>query len=330
MAESEEELRRNMAIAERVIAEFGLVVNAVKTVAATQRIEFLGVEIDSVACTLACTPARLTELRTIIDATRRMVWIKLQPLRSLVGKFSFAAQVLPGARPYMRRLIDQLQTATAGGGWVRVNSAMRADLDFWSDNLSRWNGRCRWVAEAPVVTIASDASLSGFGGVVEADLTAAATAGVAWRGAWSGLQQREVKVPGDVVYAEMFGALYAVHHIARTHENCAVRLVLDSATSVAVVNAWRTRSRRVAGLLREMAALATTRALVVTAVHRAGVDNHWPDVLSRADKHKHRALHELRADRSVVPVARAADVCRLLDVHSGSLRLSPNNAVRGC
>jgi hypothetical protein len=332
MASSEEELRRNMAIAERIIGEFGLVVNAAKTVAATQRIEFLGVEIDSVACTLACTPARLKELRDIIGATRRMKWIELPALRSLVGKFSFAAQVLPGARPYMRRLIDQLCTATAGSGSrsVRVNSAMRADLDFWSDNLSRWNGRCRWIQDAPVVTVASDASLSGFGGVVEDDVTAAATAGTAWRGTWTGSQERQVKVPGDVVYAEMFGALYAVYRVAQTHSHCSVRLVLDSATSVAVVNAWRTRSRRVAGLLRQMAQLASDRALAVTAVHRSGVENHWPDVLSRADKHRNRALHELRADRSVVPLERAGDVHRLLDVRSGSMPLRRSNDVSGC
>lgn len=330
LADSPEELAANMALAERVISEFGLVVNAAKTVTATQCIEFLGVEINSVACTLACTPARLTELRGLIASAMQSKWMAARALRSLVGKFSFAAQVLPGARPYMRRLIDQLQSTAARGGLLRVNGAMRADLSFWSDNLSRWNGRCRWIADDPVVTVASDASLSGFGGVVEVDATGAATAGTAWRGAWTGSQKRQVKEPGDVVYAEMFGALYAVHAVAQAHENCAVRLVLDSATSVAVVNAWRTRSRRVAGLLREMAALTSARGLVVTAVHRAGVENYWPDVLSRSVKHRGRALSDLRADRSVIPAARAGDVLRLYDVCSGSMPLRPNNDVRRC
>ena len=328
LAKSREELAANMALAGAIIAEFGLVVNAAKTVHATQSIEFLGVQLDSIACTLACTPARLEELRGILRTTLQAQWIRLHELRSLVGKFSFAAQVLPGARPYMRRLIDQLCGATASGGPLRVNAAMRADLEFWRDNIDRWNGRCRWVSEAPVVTVASDASLSGFGGVVEDDRTAARTAGTAWRGVWTGIQKREVKEPGDVVYAEMFGALYAVHHVAQSHSDCAVRLMLDSDTSVAVVNAWRTRSRRVAGLLREMAAIASHRSLVITAAHRPGVVNHWPDLLSRASKHRNRALSELCADRLYVPAERARDALVLLDVGSGSLPLHPRNAVR--
>ena len=329
LADSEERLRADMELAARIIGDFGLEVNAAKTVGATQRIEFLGVRLDSVACTLECTPERLAELRTIIGSVMRSQWIAVKALRSLVGKFSFAAQVLPGARPYMRRLIDQLQRTEAGGCLLRVNGAMRADLEFWNDNLHRWNGRCRWVADEPVAVVASDASLSGFGGVVEMDRTGAAVAGTAWRGRWTGSQERQVKQPGDVVYAEMFGALFAMHQLAQTHSDCAVRLVLDSATGVAVVNAWRTRSRRVAGLLREMAAIASTRRLAVTAVHRAGVDNHWPDVLSRANKHRNRALSELRTDPSVVPPERAGDVVRLVDVCSGLMPLHPRNDVSG-
>jgi hypothetical protein len=330
LADSQQQLEANMRKAEAIIAGFGLVVNTAKTVTATQCVEFLGVQLDSVSCTLACTPHRLEELRRIIRDALSAKWLRLHALRSLVGKFSFAAQVLPGARPYMRRLIDQLHDVTAGGGMLRVTEAMRADLVFWRDNLDVWNGKCRWIPTEPIVTVASDASLSGFGGVIELDRTAAGAAGSAWRGHWSDRQVEQVREPGDVVYAEMFGALYAVHRVAHTHSGCAVRLILDSDTSVAVVNAWRTRSRRVAGLLREMAAIAVRHSLVITAEHRPGVVNHWPDLLSRESKHRNRSLAELQTDRSVVPAHCARDVVHLSDVCSGSMPLHPNNDVRRC
>ncbi len=327
-ADTEQQLRHNMEKADSIIQQFGLVVNGIKTVHASQCIEFLGVLLDSIACTLSCTPARIQELRSIIDSVLVQKFIGVNALRSLIGKFSFAAQVLPGARPYMRRLIDQLYRSRVGSALLAVNSAMRADLQFWKEHLQVWNGKCRWVAESPVLVIATDASLTGFGGVVEADLTAAGTAGHAWRGKWSGVQSHQVRVAGDIVYAEMFAALFALFRVAQSHRTCTVQLVMDSATSVAVVNAWATRSTRVAGLLRQMALIAMDSELRVVAVHRAGVDNIWPDALSRYDKHRNRSLAEIAADRSVIPVSCVGGVSLLSDVESSQLVLHPQNDVR--
>ena len=101
----ESSLRR----AEAVISAFGLVVNPDKTEGPAQRIAFLGIMLDSVSQTLSCTPERLQELRDLLSQAERSPSIKLSALRSLIGKLSFASQVLSGARPFMRRMMDLLQ-----------------------------------------------------------------------------------------------------------------------------------------------------------------------------------------------------------------------------
>ena len=62
---------------------------------------------------------------------------------SLAGKFSFAAQVLPGARPFLRRIIDSFR-GQARSAWLRVSKAFRCDLRSWLGFIDAWNGRQAW------------------------------------------------------------------------------------------------------------------------------------------------------------------------------------------
>ncbi len=147
-----------------------------------------------------------------------------------------------------------------------------------------------------------------------------AAAGEAWCGHWSAAHAKAVTKPGHIVWAEMFGALYAVETVAKTHSDTAVRLILDSGTNVSIINAWATRSKAVSALLRRMAQVATRHNLAVTAVHRRGEDNHWADTLSRCEKHRFRPLQSLRTDDSCVPVSCASMVRRVRIVFSSELQ----------
>jgi hypothetical protein len=103
-------MERSLQRAEAIISAYGLVVNPDKTEGPAQRIAFLGIMLDSVLQTLSCTPERLEELRTLLRQAERSPAIKLTALETLIGKLSFATQVLPGARPFMRRMLDLLHS----------------------------------------------------------------------------------------------------------------------------------------------------------------------------------------------------------------------------
>ena len=192
--------RAALFAAQRIIYEFGLVVNTAKTEGPAQRLAFLGILLDSCAQTLSCTPERLAELRLLLDGALASPTIRLTALMSLIGKLQFAAQVLPGARPFIRRLIDLCTRRTAAldrqatraqngaatlrrrhfaaqRASLRTDRGFRADIRFWQQHLLHWDGTQRWrSAQADPFVFASDASLTGFGFYLES----APTASVQW------------------------------------------------------------------------------------------------------------------------------------------------------
>ena len=86
---------------------------------------------------------------------------KLKHLQSLVGKFSFAASVIPGARPFFRKLIDASRGKSKFAS-IPISPDMRQDLLAWASLLQSWNRRERWSRPGHFV-LEHDASLRGFG-----------------------------------------------------------------------------------------------------------------------------------------------------------------------
>ena len=166
IAHSRASCMRMLNVAKLTFAKYGLVVNNKKTTLPTQCITFLGIEIDSVSCTLRCTEERLNELHTAIFAIMNAKCVRHNALESLVGKLSFAAAVLPGARPFMRHILDSLHRYGKHGRThnvnIRVSQSFHCDLAYWHHNLRVWNGRQLWRTPEPFILV-SDASLHGFG-----------------------------------------------------------------------------------------------------------------------------------------------------------------------
>jgi hypothetical protein len=99
-------METTMQSAQQIFSDFGLVVNTEKTEGPTQQLSFLGIQLDSVAQTLSCTPERLAELRSLLTVALSEQRISLSFLASLICKLQFASSVLPGARPFVRRMLD--------------------------------------------------------------------------------------------------------------------------------------------------------------------------------------------------------------------------------
>jgi Reverse transcriptase (RNA-dependent DNA polymerase) len=95
--------------AQQIISDFGLVVNPDKTEGPAQQLSFLGIQLDSVTQTLSCTNERIAELQQLLTDAVSLPKLKLSALASLIGKLGFAATVLPGARPFLRRMLNLKQ-----------------------------------------------------------------------------------------------------------------------------------------------------------------------------------------------------------------------------
>ena len=143
VASTELEATNMLQTAREVYREFGLIMNEDKTIGPTQRITFLGVIIDSVKQTLESAPERVQQLCAQLLQAKQRSSITRQEFDSLLGRLSFAAQVLPGARPFTRQMRDEgLNCSDAPNAKIPVSEAFKEDIDFWfNESIAGMDGR---------------------------------------------------------------------------------------------------------------------------------------------------------------------------------------------
>jgi hypothetical protein len=336
-----ERASRSLHVSRQVIYDLGLVVNGEKTEGPSQRISFLGIQLDSLEQTLSCTEARLDEIRSLLSSALQTSFIRLPDLLTLIGKLQFAATVLPGARPFLRRVLDlrhdrltavdrdhageaprRLHFARQRAS-LRVTRGFKEDLRFWQAHLSTFNGRQKWrsARSAPVI-FATDASLDGFGFYLESlpsapsrvdlDLKSLPSApsrvdseslpsapsrvdsalwprellpGHGYSGLYSHEEAALHATSSQMTWCELFAVFAALSTYKSVLRDCCVLFRVDNQADVAVLCSQRTRSRRLAPLLREIYSIAVERNLDLWAEHRPGLDNVLADFLSRPSLH---------------------------------------------
>jgi hypothetical protein len=308
------EVSQHLATAQSIITQFGLVVNPDKTEGPSQSLSFLGVQLDSVQQTVSCTETRVAELTALLQSLRHQHVIQRRQAESLIGKLSFAAQVLPGARPFMRRMLDAVHACPSRrrAAPIRIDPGFREDVRFWLQHFRSWNGRQQWrsTRSAPFV-FASDASLGGFGFYLESAPANDTVDSAAW--------------PQHLRVGSTFSGTYAPEHAHLHHSHtqiawcellavvaCAATYApfltgqsllfyVDNSTDVHIINRQATRSKALAGLLRQLYGIALQYNISIRARHRPGVDNTLADFLSRPELHQHHHVAQWRAaypDRS--------------------------------
>ena len=300
---SEEDVARHLLLAQSTIRQFGLVVNPDKTEGPAQSLSFLGVQLDSVNQTVSCTPARVEELTALLRSLLRQRVITRGHAASLIGKLSFAAQVLPGARPFMRRMLDALHRCKSRrhSTPIRIDPGFRDDLRFWAQQLHHWNGRQQWRSSraAPFV-FASDASLRGFGFYLESapTLSNSTVDSAAWpQHLWVGATFSGTYSPEhahlhhshtQIAWCELLAVVACASTYGPLLSGQSLLFYVDNSTDVHIINRQATRSKALAGLLRQLYSIALRYNLSIrSAKHRPGVDNELADFLSRPERHRH-------------------------------------------
>jgi hypothetical protein len=301
---SKQQCTAALQLAETVFRSFGLCLKPNKTEGPAQRLEFLGVIIDTIAQTLEVSSKRMSELISLCDSWSFKSSASRKEARSLAGKFAFAAACLPGARPFMRRVIDFAAAMQAKAHRRRVPLSLREDLAAWRRWLPTWNGRAKWVAPTAELVLVTDASVTGFGGWILGASPAVRLAlrsngldvGACFAGTWHSAHAHLVKSHRDIAFAELFAVVWILHRLGSVCRNAPIRVLIDNHGDVSVVNRQRVRAKNEAlrALLRQLSEFATTANCPVTAEHVSGVENVVADFLSRPELHAHCSLTQLQ------------------------------------
>ena len=281
IAPTHSECHRMTNVTAAVLDDFGFAVAHYKTVWSVQVIEFLGVQFDSTKESLSCPPHRVNDLVQLL--TRASTHGEQHTVRfilRLVGKLSFAAHVLPGARPFFRSLIDSTRGKSKRSS-LTLDVNVRADIDHWLKHLSTWNGRQRWRTTTPIV-VATDASLSGWGGLVISSpvtLPPLLAVGSGTAGIWC--RHHPITSSSDIGWAELYVVLFMVASIGPHAPNSTIKFLVDNQADAAIINRQSTRSASLLSLLRSIYSVATQHNLSIIAQHIPGATNTYADALSR-------------------------------------------------
>jgi hypothetical protein len=273
---------------------FGLSLSLEKVEGPSQTIEFLGIVLDSIGEVLAISEARKHELVGLLEAFSKRQAASVKRLQSLQGKLAFAATVLPGARPFLRRIIDM--SREGHNGKRKLSVGFRSEVRYWLSHVLGWNGRASWRAPAAEPWVfASDASTSGFAYTLERcpqavveGLDKGFEPGTVRAGVWSAANGDAARqsTSAEIQWGEFFAPLAAVVEYGGRLENQHLLFVIDNNSDVAVINRMRSREPRVAALLRALVDASVKYNFTFAAVHRAGEANVLMDWASRPDLHR--------------------------------------------
>ena len=298
----------------QVLREFGLMVNPGKTEGPSQSIEFLGLWLDSNAQTVSVPEDKMREAKELLRSFSARSSASRKSILSLIGKLSFIASVLPAARPFLRFLLD-----SAPGFRRRLPTGFKDDIALWLKYLDSWNGTRRWTLQQEPVVLASDASTQGMGFVVErapdsinALLPANLRQGSATGCQWSDSHAR-LRSSRHIAEAEFLAPVTFALEAGQALRGAHVVFVMDNSVDVSIINRRRTNSKELLFLLRRLSLAAAQVGFSFTAIHRPGLRNLLPDIMSRPSDNGF----------SVESPPSISDICEKVDLKEAQLDPAP-------
>ena len=259
-----------------LLQDLGFVVNFDKVVAPTTRLTFLGVVIDSVSRELSLPLDKLQELHSLLQIWHNKKKATKRELQHLVGKLNWAARIVRGGRTFLRHIIDLSCSLKRKHHHKRITSSAHADIAWWLQFISIFNGTVHFLHEVPVPAAigTSDACTAGGGAVLQNDWFY-----VNWQVDLPSIAMQHINVKElctIVIGARRWANLWANKHIV---------IFSDNSCSVHAIKKGTVRNTMAMTLLREFFWLSAVHNFHLSARFIAGKDNIISDFVSRLDEH---------------------------------------------
>ena len=103
-------------------------------------INFLRLELDTVAMEICLPKEKLDRLKTLLAEFRGRKACRKRELLSLIGSLSHASKAVRSGRAFLRRLIDLSMSAKKLDHFIRLSISARSDIEWWHQFASSWNG----------------------------------------------------------------------------------------------------------------------------------------------------------------------------------------------
>ena len=127
--------------------------------------EYLGVEFNSKLMTRRMSDARMGKMINLLEQSTNINYMHIRKFQSVVGILNFAAQCVRAGRVFMRRLWNAMRYHK-NKKWVKLDYAVRADINWWILISTKWNGASLIPGRPPnpptKLWLSSDSNLTHF------------------------------------------------------------------------------------------------------------------------------------------------------------------------
>ena len=251
------EAEREFLAATEHLEKCGFVINIEKSIGTPhQVIEFLGLIVDSRNLSLSLRTEKVDEIIRLCQNLFSKSSAPLREIAKVLGLFAWAIKAVPFAQSHYRdlqRLYIEgcVRFENNLNSLVLLDSDSKINLSWWVAKLIKCNGK-PMLAVDPDLTIYSDASNSGWGGVLN---------GVSTRGPWT-----EADRLRHINELELLAALYSLKAFTSQLEGISIRLMMDNSTAVCYVNkAGGTRSKSLNNIAADIMCWCESKKISVHA-----------------------------------------------------------------
>ena len=214
---------------------------------------FLGVEFDTQAMQLRLPQQKQHKLEELVLRWCDRTYASKKELQSLAGHLQHACKVVRPGRCFLRRLFELISVAKNPDRFLRLNKAIRCDLQWWRVLLRHWNGTSlMWELRSrdPDIHVYSDAA-EGWG------------CGAVWGKAWLQHEWVGEARPSSIAVMELIPIAMATALWGARWEGKVVCFHSDNEAVVTVLNSLSSKAPELMHLLRCMFLFAALRSVLL-------------------------------------------------------------------
>ena len=169
ISDSKETCAQALSTLIALLRKLGFAIHWGKVVDPTQKIVFLGIELDSCNMTLRLPHDKLDVLRQELQSFLSRKRASKHQLQSLAGRLSWAASVVKGGRVFLCHIFNQIAMLRHGSHRTQLSTAVRQDISWWYKCMQIFNGKSTLLDSQPLDCVFTDACNEGTGGSFQGD-----------------------------------------------------------------------------------------------------------------------------------------------------------------
>ena len=270
IAESKDACAQALNCLIQLLRKLGFAIHWGKVEDPTRVITFLGIELDSTAMALRLPEEKLDSFRTELQSFLQLRRATKRQFQAIAGRLSWAAGVVRGGRVFLRRIFNKISSLKHSSHRALVSPEVQADLLWWFQFLSTFNGRSLLLDEQPLECVFTDACNEAAGGSFGHDW---------FYFNWS--QDLPAAETFHINEKEILAVVLAAQRWAPFWRNKRVIIYSDNSVTVASLNKCTSRNHVVMTCLRRLFWLSAFHNFHLTSRHIPGVRNIAADSASR-------------------------------------------------